>query len=143
MRLIPILFLLALCLPVTANAADTITVHAPYALATAPSQKSGAVFMAVGNTGPDDRITGASAEIAERTELHTNLMHSDMMMMRAAEGFNLPKGGQAVLEPAGQHIMLMGLKKPLKAGTHFPLTLSFAHHAPVTVEIAVRNVTGQ
>lgn len=42
-----------------------------------------------------------------------------------------------MLEPSNYHVMLTGLKAPLKEGQTLPLTLTFAHAGPqqVTVEI--------
>jgi copper(I)-binding protein len=41
------------------------------------------------------------------------------------------------LAPGGYHLMLMGLKAPLRAGDTFPLTLQFEHAPPLTVTVAV------
>jgi len=35
------------------------------------------------------------------------------------------------------HVMLMGLKSPLTAGTSFSLTLNFEHAGEVTVDVPV------
>jgi copper(I)-binding protein len=42
-----------------------------------------------------------------------------------------------VLAPGGYHIMLMGLKQPLKQGDAFPITLNFANAGPVTAQVTV------
>jgi copper(I)-binding protein len=54
----------------------------------------------------------------------------------------IPPGQTVTFTPGGTHIMLMGLKKPLAAGQSFPLTLTFTHAAPVTVEVKVRALGG-
>ncbi len=41
------------------------------------------------------------------------------------------------MAPGGYHIMLLGLKQPLKQGDHVPVTLSFAHAAPITTQAIV------
>ena len=41
------------------------------------------------------------------------------------------------LAPGGYHIMLMELSHPLVAGQTFPMTVTFEHAAPVTVEVRV------
>ena len=41
------------------------------------------------------------------------------------------------MRPGGLHIMLMGLKRKLKRGERFPLTLRFAAAGEVTVMVSV------
>ena len=40
------------------------------------------------------------------------------------------------------HVMLVGLKQPLKAGEVFPLVLNFANAGPVKVQVRVRETAG-
>ena len=42
------------------------------------------------------------------------------------------------LEQGGYHLMLFGLKQPLKDGERFPLTLHFEKAGDLQVEIAVQ-----
>jgi copper(I)-binding protein len=132
------LLVLMFCFP--AQAAETITIENAYALQTAAAQKNGAVFMTISNTGEnDDQITAASSDIAERVELHTHLMDDGIMMMRKVDFYDLPAKDNAVLQPMGHHIMLMNLKTQLRAGDVFPLTLSFANRADITVNVTVKS----
>ena len=55
----------------------------------------------------------------------------------------MPAHGKATLAPGGYHVMLMGLKAPLKEGQSFPLTLTFEHAGKVEVEVMVESMTGQ
>jgi hypothetical protein len=61
-----------------------------------------------------------------------------MMSMHHMEGVDLPAGGVVEFAPGGQHIMLTGLTQPLLAGASHPITLSFAHAQPITVNFAVQ-----
>ncbi|MGH6982477.1 MAG: copper chaperone PCu(A)C, partial [Stellaceae bacterium] len=38
------------------------------------------------------------------------------------------------------HLMLMGLKRPLKRGDHFALTLTFKHAKKLTVQVEVAKI---
>ena len=58
--------------------------------------------------------------------------------MRAAPSVTIPADSTVTFAPGGYHVMLTGLKQPLVAGQSFPLTVSFAHAAPVTVEVKVQ-----
>ena len=111
----------------------------PYARATVPGQPAGAGYLKLDNQGPaDERLLGASAAtVAERVELHTMAMEGDVMRMRSPDAIDLPAGGSVELKPGGTHLMLVGLKAPLKAGDKFPLTLRFEKAGQVEVVVNV------
>ena len=64
------------------------------------------------------------------------------MKMRPVPAVPIPAGQMVTFTPGGAHIMLTGLKQKLVAGQSFPLTLTFAHAAPVTVDVKVRALGG-
>jgi hypothetical protein len=68
------------------------------------------------------------------------------MKMRAVEFINLPAGKAVDLGKSGNHLMLLNLKQPLKAGDSVPLTLTveFADKHKVTVDAKaeIRPLTG-
>jgi len=64
-------------------------------------------------------------------------MEGDVMKMREVEAIELPAGKTVELKPGGLHIMLMGLKAPLKAGSSVPLTLKFEKAGEVSVKLTV------
>ncbi|MGF1641593.1 MAG: copper chaperone PCu(A)C [Rhodospirillales bacterium] len=126
----------------TAPAADAtvgdITVAAPWARASAGPAANGAAFMTLNNAGTGaDRLVAAAAEVAATVELHTHIREGDIMRMRAVEAIEVPAQGVTELKPGGLHVMLIGLKAPLKEGATFPLTLSFEKAGDVTVEVTV------
>ena len=57
--------------------------------------------------------------------------------MRRVDAVDVPAGGEAALEPGGDHLMLFGLKSGLETGSGFPLTLLFEKAGAVTVEVRV------
>lgn len=86
----------------------------------------------------DDRLVSVSSPLAGRVEIHESRMESKMMMMRELkEGMALPAGQPVELKPGGNHIMLLAVSEPLKAGDTVPLTLTFASAAPVEITAAV------
>lgn len=87
-----------------------------------------------------DRLIGASTPLANKAELHTMEMSGMVMKMRPIAGIDIPAGQPVTLGPGGMHIMLMGLKEPLKAGQSFPLTLTFQKAGPRTVTVAVESL---
>lgn len=131
---------LALGLAFPAFAAD-ITVTDTYARASAGAAQVGAAFMTIGNSGTTaDSLVAASTPAAAETELHTHMMEGDMMRMRQIPSIDVPAGGTVALQPGGLHVMLMGLKAPLKEGETFPLTLKFAKAGDLTVQVPVKSV---
>ncbi|MGE0745366.1 MAG: copper chaperone PCu(A)C [Rhodospirillales bacterium] len=119
-----------------------IKIDQPWARASAGAAKSGAAFVTLRNGGgAADRLTAASAPIADRTELHTHKKEGDVMRMVEVPAIDLPAGQEVKLAPGGLHVMFMGLKSPLKAGDKFPLTLTFEKAGKITVEVAVQPIT--
>ena len=93
---------------------EHLTITHPWSRATAPSQKVGAVFMTIKTNGnTPDRLIGAQSPDAEDVQIHGHMMDGDVMRMRPVDGIVIPADGEAVLEPGGFHIMLIGLKAPL------------------------------
>ena len=121
-------------------AAAQMQVTDPYGRAASPMSASGAAFMAVTNpTDTDDRILAATSDIAERVELHTHIQTSDgvMQMVHLEDGIPLPAGETGLLERGGLHVMLRGIRQPLKQGDTFTLTLEFETAEPVTVTVPI------
>jgi periplasmic copper chaperone A len=114
-----------------------ISVDSAYARATAPGQPAGGGFLTLVNAGADDRLVSASSEAAASVELHVMSMRGDVMQMRQVDAIAIKAGQTVELKPGGYHLMLMGLKAPLKAGSSFPLTLKFEKAGEVTVSVKV------
>jgi len=116
-----------------------VRIESAWARATASGARVGGAFVSLLNTGDaPDRLVSASTDIADRVELHSHVMDGNVMRMREVEGgIPLPPGEPVKLQPGGLHIMLLGLKKPLVSGSHFPLFLSFEKAGNVQVEVPV------
>lgn len=134
------LFLLAIA-PASAHEviAGDITIIHPWARASSGMAKSGGVFMTIANDGSnDDRLNAAHTDIAVKTMLHRTVMDGNVMkMMPVKGGIVIPREDSVELKPGSYHIMLMGLKAPLKEGDSFPLTLTFEHAGNITLEVKV------
>ena len=149
------LWALVLATPVLANpalaqefSASGITAIAPRAMPTAPGARAGAAFVTLGNRAQAaDRLIAASTPVADSVQIHTMKMDGDVMRMREIAALEVGSGQTVSMgraSPEGVHLMLMGLKQPLKEGEHFPLTLQFerAGQLPVTVTVT-REARGQ
>jgi len=84
-----------------------------------------------------DRVTKVESPVAATAELHQTVEESGVMKMTLVPVLVLAPGKSVTLKPGGYHVMLMGLKAPLKQGEHFPITLYFANSPPVTVEVQI------
>ena len=131
-------------LPATAHearAGDVEIVH-PYAVPSVPGASNGAAYItALENGGKSaDRLLRASTPAAQRVELHTMSVDAQgVMRMREIEAIELAPGAKVTMQPGmGMHLMLVGLKQPLKAGDSFPITLEFARASKVELKLGVQ-----
>lgn len=60
-----------------------------------------------------------------------------VITMEPVEALSVPAHGTLMLEPGGDHLMVMGLAVPLRLGTEVQLTLRFDGAAPLTVTVPV------
>jgi copper(I)-binding protein len=103
--------------------------------------RTGAAYLTVRNGGDqDDRLIGVSSEVADKALLHSSAMQDGVMKMRPVEVLEVPAHGEAVLEPGGLHIMLIGLKAPLEEGKSFALTLEFENAGEVEVVTTIEDI---
>lgn len=137
--------LLAACAALVALPAfahDGVHITDPYARVNGAIGATGAIFLQIENHADvDERLLDAKSDVAEKVELHTHSATADgVMQMRAIEGgiAIAPLQGHD-LKRGGDHIMLMGLKQPLKDGDIISLTLIFEHAGEVQIKVPVDN----
>ncbi|HBR38827.1 MAG TPA: copper-binding protein, partial [Sulfitobacter pontiacus] len=97
-------------------AAEGIMVDDAYIRSSTAKSTSGAAFMVVMNhSGADDRLIGASSDVAEKVELHSHTS-DDNGVMRMGEiegGVAIASDDMHTFKRGGDHLMFMGLKGPL------------------------------
>jgi periplasmic copper chaperone A len=113
---------LSLLMVMPALAADIEVEHA-WLRAPAPGQAVVGGFLDITSNAHDAALVSASSPVADVTELHEMSMKDGVMIMRPVPYIRLPKGQTIKLAPGGLHLMLIDLKRQLKAGDHVPLTL--------------------
>ena len=122
-----------------AQAAD-VQVERAWSRGTVVGQQAGGAFLTLKNGGAaPDRLLGASSSVADHVEMHTMKLEGDVMRMREVEAIDVPAGQSVALEPGKLHLMLMGLKAPLKVGSSFPLVLKFEKAGEVKVDVSVES----
>lgn len=100
-----------------------IEVSGAWARATVPGQTVAAAYMNI-KSQDDSRLIGVASERARSVEIHSMAIEDGMMRMRELETLELPAHTTIRLEPKGNHLMLLGLDKPLNLGEKFPLELT-------------------
>lgn len=116
-------------------------IHAAHAWARATTSlaKTGAAYLTIMNLGDrPDRLVTVASPIAERVEIHAHSMKGEVMSMRRVEAVEVHPGAPTVFKPGGMHVMLIGLKRPLRQGDRFPLTLTLETLGPIHVEVVVQ-----
>jgi copper(I)-binding protein len=139
--------LLAACIALAAGvplyaavAADGVTVQEAWARASAGPATTGAAYVTLMGADQPDSLVGASTPVAATAEVHETTNDNGVMKMRPVGAIPIPPHQTVTLSPGGYHIMMTGLTHKLVAGESFPLTLTFAHAPPVTVQVKVRAV---
>lgn len=140
MRLLLLAAALFLAAP-SAHAADGVVVENAWARATPAGHPNGAVYFTLRNVGKaQDTLTGATSAIAAKAELHESKRVGTMMRMEALGPLALAPGDAVEFKPGGKHVMLLGLKAPLKAGDKFTLTLDFKTAGAQDVTVEIRDI---
>ncbi len=109
-----------------------------------PAQMMGgstsAAYMVIENSGSaPDRLIRVSGDLANAIELHTATNNNGVMEMRPVEAIEVPASSSVELKPGGYHIMMIGVKQPLKPDDTVPLTLTFAQAGNVNITATVRS----
>lgn len=137
-KIIYCLGVVALLLATTAYASD-VAISDVWARATAPGQENGSVGLII-TSAKDARLIAVSSPVAASAEIHTMSMEGGVMKMRQLEDLPLPANQPVKLGPGGEHLMLFGLKKPLKAGDKFSLTLTIQFADKSTKKIKIKSL---
>ncbi|MEL0135228.1 MAG: copper chaperone PCu(A)C [Aquiluna sp.] len=87
------------------------------------------------NSSQDVVLVGGAAEIAGVVEVHEmSMIGGEMMMQEIDGGLVIPAGKSIVLEPGGNHLMLMMLTDDLEAGEEISVTFDFDGAEDLTID---------
>jgi periplasmic copper chaperone A len=97
-------------------------------------------FMQIHNTGEREvALVGAESTVAGKVEIHeTVIIDGAMRMQQISAGLVIPAGTVAVLEPGGNHVMLMMLGQQVRAGDEIEITLKFSDGSEQTVRAVAK-----
>ena len=118
-----------------------IEIEGAYARASIPNAPNSAAFFVIKNNSDKDiAITSANSDIAEKNELHTHIKENQMLKMMKIEKLVVPAKSSLELKSGGDHVMLIGLKKELKAGDEISLELSFSDGDKKSIKVPVKDL---
>ncbi|MFC8851295.1 MULTISPECIES: copper chaperone PCu(A)C [unclassified Micromonospora] len=122
-------------------AAGVLTVRDPWVKA-ADKGMTAAFGTLVNDGDADVTITGAATDVSPM-ELHEMTMKDGKMVMQAKQGGIVVKAKSShVLEPGGEHLMLMNLRQPVKPGDELTFTLTFGDGRTQTFTAVAKPFTG-
>jgi len=84
-----------------------------------------------------DRLIGASSPDAAKVSIHVSRNERGVMTMRPVPALTIPGRGKVILAPDGYHLMLEGIRHPLKVGDRVPVSLTFDGGATVSASLRV------
>lgn len=93
---------------------------------------TGAFGIITNETGEEVAIVSATTSASDKTELHETVEQDGQAIMQVKPGgFTIPAGESFTLEPGGNHVMIMGLEEPIKAGDEVTVTLNLEGADPI------------
>ncbi|WP_298749123.1 copper chaperone PCu(A)C [uncultured Serinicoccus sp.] len=104
-----------------------------------------AAFGTITNPGEEDVVvTAADTGVSTMMELHEMATgdSGEMVMTEKEGGIVVPAGGQAELNPGGDHLMLMDLTEPLEPGQDISITLTMEDGSRFSFDAPVRSFDG-
>jgi hypothetical protein len=106
----------------TAAAHAQVTVDKPWVRTTVAQQTTTAAYLTI-TSARGGKLVSASSPLAASADVHEMKMSGSLMKMRAVDALPLPAGQPVEFKPNGLHVMLTGLKAPVKAGDVVPIEL--------------------
>ncbi|GAA1497172.1 copper chaperone PCu(A)C [Paeniglutamicibacter kerguelensis] len=94
-------------------------------------------------TGQEKALVSVSSPVAESVELHEMAGTGTSMSMQKLDGpLAIPANSTVALEPGAKHLMLMGLKQELKAGSTATLVFTYADQSTDEVDFEIKEFGG-
>jgi len=127
----------------TTSTATTLTTTDTWVKAI-DSGMTAAFGMVENPTDRDITIVSATTSVSDMTELHETLENDsgDTVMQQIDGGFTIPAGGMLMLEPGGNHIMIMGVSDPILAGDDVTVSLTLDDGTTVEFTAPAKDYAG-
>jgi len=103
-----------------------------------PVSRATAVYLTLENSSADvETLVSVSSPIAKTGEIHQVTYENGVMTMGHMSSVHMPAGEFVKLAPGKNHIMLIGLQKPLHEGQLVEVNLGFSNAMAKTVKLPV------
>lgn len=115
--------------------AGDLKIHHPWTRVTPEGARAAGGFMTITNTGTQpDTMVGGTFVLSDKLEIHEMSMTDGMMKMRQLDkGLTIKPGETVELKPGAFHVMLIGMKQPMKDGETIKGTLVFERAGTIEV----------
>jgi copper(I)-binding protein len=117
---------------------ESVSFHEAWIREPPPRSPAAAYVIIKNSTSTAIELTGVQTDVAERTEIHVMEHVSGIMKMRRTDSVTVAAGGELSLQSGATHLMLMGLRQPLRSGDVVELALQFADGTESIVQASVR-----
>ena len=108
--------------------------------ATPAGVPTSAAYLTIANAGKGaDRLLSIDCACADAAMMHKSEIKGGISSMSMVDSVAIPPGGKVTFSPGGLHVMLVGVKGPLKAGKTQTLTLRFEKAGTVKAGFDVVN----
>lgn len=125
--------------PPATTPTPSVTVSAAWVRAVPATSANSAAYMTLTNSATEeDHLVSAEATVSQTVELHNVRKNEGMMEMYQVKSIGIPAQGIRELRPGEYHVMLIGLKQPLKMDEQVTLKLNFMNAGAVIVQAPVR-----
>ncbi|GAB6065368.1 copper chaperone PCu(A)C [Aquifex pyrophilus] len=132
------LFTLLIILIAFGFSAPKILVKHPWIMEPPPGPNTTMMGMVIENQGDEpDELLKVETDIAERVELHKTVMENEVAKMVHQHSVIIPPRSKVEFKHHGYHVMLIGLKKPIKNGDKVKVKLIFKKSGEIELEVPV------
>lgn len=126
------------------QAADSIIIEDAWVKSAEPGEMTAGFGTLENSSDQDVIVVSVESSASPMMELHETVADdSGQMTMREVEGgFTIPANDHLHLEPGGNHLMLMDLPEPIKAGEEVTFTLTFSDGSTLEFTAVVKDYAG-
>jgi len=114
-----------------------IEVHNAWVRPTAEGDNAAVYFLIHNHSRKYDELTGASAIITKKLEIHQTSIENDIAAMEMTANIPLPPGEDVFFEPGGLHLMMVGIDQDLVEGEQVAVILHFRDHGDIVVAVQI------
>lgn len=127
-----------------AQVADAVTIEDAWVKAAEPGDMTAAFGTLENSSDEEATVVSVASSASPMMELHETVADgSGQMMMQEVEGgFTIPANDHLLLEPGGNHLMLMELPKAIRAGDDVTFTLTFSDDSTLEFTAVAKDYAG-